>query len=156
MRNPIVTLLCAAGIGSLLVAMPLVSIHSTDAGTRLPVTRNHQQQLSTSSSLAVTVQVVPSSPVPDDFTLEQNYPNPFNGGTIIQYSCAADANVTLNIYNILGQKVKTLVSAPMPAGVHTVSWDGRDDHGGQVASGIYLYRLITGTFVQSKKLVLVK
>ena len=89
--------------------------------------------------------------IPLRFSLSQNYPNPFNPKTMINYQLPVTSDVELNIYNILGQKVATLVSEKQPAGTYTVEWDAK-----RFASGIYLYRIDTGRFVKTKKLVLVK
>jgi photosystem II stability/assembly factor-like uncharacterized protein len=92
-----------------------------------------------------------------DFTLEQNYPNPFNPLTTIAYSVTKPAAVTLKIYNVHGREVRTLLaSKPENAGRNQIIWDGRDDQGVKVASGIYVYRLEAGGFVQSKSMVLAK
>lgn len=94
--------------------------------------------------------------LPTDFALEQNFPNPFNPTTTIKYALKENADVTLRIYNVLGQVVKTLVNARQDAGFKTVSWDGTNDLGAKVSSGIYIYRIEANDFVQSKKLILMK
>jgi hypothetical protein len=94
--------------------------------------------------------------LPDDFALQQNYPNPFNPSTTITFSLPRVSDVLLTIYNTLGQKVRTLVSGGLVAGTYRITWDGRDDCGHQVASGIYLYRLDAGSFSEQRKMVLVK
>ncbi len=91
-----------------------------------------------------------------DFSLRQNYPNPFNPATTIEYDLPEDGRVNLTIYNLLGQKVRTLVSAPQTAGRYRIMWDAKSEQGNAVASGIYLYRLQTGNFVRTKKLILLK
>jgi hypothetical protein len=96
------------------------------------------------------------SSLPTSFGLEQNYPNPFNPSTEIQIALPVDAYVELNVFNILGQKVTSLVSGHMPAGNHTITWDGTDSDGGQVASGIYFYRISTEDFTASKKMLMLK
>ncbi|MFQ6032380.1 MAG: FlgD immunoglobulin-like domain containing protein, partial [Candidatus Zixiibacteriota bacterium] len=93
---------------------------------------------------------------PKEFALMQNYPNPFNPETEISYTLPHDSHVKLVIYNVKGQKVKTLVEEYQAAGHKTVRWDGTDDNGNKLASGIYFYRLQAGDFVQSKKMVLMK
>ncbi|UCE24090.1 MAG: T9SS type A sorting domain-containing protein [Candidatus Zixiibacteriota bacterium] len=90
------------------------------------------------------------------FTLSNNYPNPFNPTTTIMYSLARKAHVELSIYNLLGQKVTTLVDETMPAGNHSAIWNGADDSGNRVASGVYLYQLRAGDYVESKKMILLK
>jgi hypothetical protein len=93
---------------------------------------------------------------PDEFALQQNYPNPFNPTTTIKYALKENADVTLNIYNVLGQLVKTLVNEKQTAGFKTVKWDGTNRYGAKVASGIYIYRIEAKNFVQSKKMILMK
>jgi hypothetical protein len=97
-----------------------------------------------------------SESTPQHFSLSQNYPNPFNPQTSIKYALPQDAHVCLSVYNILGQKVKTLVHENQSAGVRTVCWDGTDDKGNQVASGIYFYRIDADHFSEAKKMMLVK
>lgn len=94
--------------------------------------------------------------LPSAYTLAQNFPNPFNPSTIIQYTLPAKAHVRLDIFNVLGQRVRTLVDAGEAAGMHRVEWNGTDGSGQRVASGVYFYRLQTSDFVETKKMVLVK
>jgi len=96
------------------------------------------------------------SQLPGSFELGQNYPNPFNSSTIIQFALPSASRVQLDIYNILGQKVKTLVDQELPAGLMSVTWDGRNETGNNVASGVYFYRMVTREFQSSKKLLLLK
>jgi len=96
------------------------------------------------------------APVPGKFELFQNYPNPFNQFTQIGFTLENPAFVDLTIYDLLGRKVKTLVSENLPTGYKSVLWDGTDESGKEVASGIYLYELKAGDFSMSKKLVLLK
>ena len=93
---------------------------------------------------------------PEHFSLSQNHPNPFNPQTCIRYALPQDADVKLVIYNVLGQKVKTLVNEPQSAGYKTVWWDGNDERGDQASSGIYFYRLEADKFSEVKKMMLVK
>jgi hypothetical protein len=90
------------------------------------------------------------------YSLWQNYPNPFNPETDISFSLPEKTEVSLIIYNILGERIQTLVSGYMRAGTHTVHWNGRDEAGNLVSSGIYFYRLKTDGFVETKKMVLMK
>jgi hypothetical protein len=94
--------------------------------------------------------------VPTEFRLEQNYPNPFNPETTIRYQLAKRANVVLEVYNMLGQRVRALVEHEQTAGVHTVMWDGHNEAGHEVAAGVYLYRLRAGEFVATRKLALIR
>ncbi|MCK4652817.1 MAG: T9SS type A sorting domain-containing protein, partial [Candidatus Cloacimonetes bacterium] len=88
--------------------------------------------------------------------LLQNYPNPFNPETTIEYSIPQESKVDLKIYNIKGQKVKTLVSEQLPVGEHSVIWNGRDSNGNRVGSGIYFYKLKTDNFEKTKKMIFMK
>ena len=93
---------------------------------------------------------------PDNCGLLQNYPNPFNPQTEIAYTLPEGSNVKLEIYNVLGQKVKVLVDEYQSAGTKKVIWDGRNENGEKVSSGIYFYRLDAGNYVQTKKMSLMK
>ncbi len=93
---------------------------------------------------------------PKDFELYQSYPNPFNNQTIIKYDLLKSCQVSLAIYNILGQKVKTLVNERQAAGSKTVGWDGKDEKNKDLASGIYFYQLKAGEVTQTKRMVLLK
>lgn len=89
--------------------------------------------------------------LPSSFGLNQNYPNPFNPTTEISFSLAAASNVSLEVFNITGQKVEVLANGSFDAGTHSISWNASD-----MPSGIYLYRLTTNDFVDTKKMVLLK
>ncbi|MGB7063090.1 MAG: S8 family serine peptidase [Candidatus Zixiibacteriota bacterium] len=93
---------------------------------------------------------------PQRFSLSQNYPNPFNPRTSIRYALPQDAQVRLTIYNVLGQKVATLLDEPQSAGFKTIWWDGKDADGYEVSSGVYFYRLTAGEFSEVKKMMMVK
>ena len=88
--------------------------------------------------------------------LEPNYPNPFNSATTLRYRIAAPATVHLEIFAASGQKVRSLVAGHQPVGTHSISWDGTDDLGVPVSTGVYLARLRTGDFVESRRLMLLK
>ena len=109
------------------------TVHFSDAVDPLAVT-------------GVSVKVLPT-----EYSLSQNYPNPFNPSTVIEFALPKDSHVTLELYNILGQKVMTLVDEVQPAGYHSVKFDGTN-----LASGMYLYRLSTGQQTFLKKLLLMK
>jgi hypothetical protein len=91
-----------------------------------------------------------------DFQLFQNYPNPFNPETIIEYYLPQSATIRLEILNLLGQKVRTLVAGQRPFGNHWTLWDGKDDSGREVASGVYIYRLVAGKYRESRKMMMLK
>ncbi len=94
--------------------------------------------------------------LPEGFALDQNYPNPFNPTTTIGYSLPTASYVSLEIYNVLGQRVKTLVDQTQGAGQYRVDWNSTDQSGHSVASGVYFYRLTVGDQVVSKKMLLMK
>jgi hypothetical protein len=85
------------------------------------------------------------------FTLYQNYPNPFNPSTVIRYELPENSNVTLTVFDVIGNEVATLVNEPKPAGSYEVNFNGRN-----LSSGVYYYRLKAGSFIETKKFVLIK
>ncbi len=107
-------------------------------------------------SLSVDVESQTDPRLPSDYHLSQNYPNPFNPGTEIRYICPLASHVTLEVFNIAGQKVATLVDGRVSPGRHSVWWNGEDDSGKQLASGIYFYRLEAGEFAATRKMILLK
>jgi len=114
-------------------------------------------RISSSFTLNVVSDVEPGGVVPTEFTLSQNYPNPFNPTTTIQFALPKVSPVTLDIYNILGMKIRTLMSGQsMSAAFHSVVWDGKDDAGVNVPSGMYIYRIHADNFQASKKMTLMK
>jgi hypothetical protein len=96
------------------------------------------------------------SNVPISFSLKQNYPNPFNAETVIEYSLPREGQVKITIYNLLGQKVKDLVDQKLSAGHQKISWDGKNDRGEVISSGIYFYRMEANEFTQVRKMVFLK
>jgi hypothetical protein len=94
--------------------------------------------------------------IPSDFSLSQNYPNPFNPETYIDFNLPDEAEVSLRIYNVRGQLVKTLVQEIMSPGTHTMRWDGKNNSGERVSSGVYFYRLTLDEKSIIKKMVLLK
>jgi len=94
--------------------------------------------------------------IPGEFVLQQNYPNPFNPSTTIRFALPEHAAVQLSVYNLLGQRITLLVNEPRAAGVHSVQWNGTDDSGRPVSSGIYLVRLEAGEQVQMQRMTLLK
>jgi flagellar hook assembly protein FlgD len=93
---------------------------------------------------------------PGAFRLRQNYPNPFNPSTMISFQLPSDSRVTLVIHNVLGQKVKTLADVVMTAGEHSRTWDGTDDGGGLLSSGVYICRLTTLHGMMNMKMLLIR
>ncbi|MCK4427641.1 MAG: T9SS type A sorting domain-containing protein [candidate division Zixibacteria bacterium] len=97
-----------------------------------------------------------TSASPDNVSLFQNYPNPFNQETLIKYTLPWDCAVKLSVYNLLGERVRTLVDEPQNADDYEVRWDGSDDERKKVASGIYFYRVQAREFIQTNKMLLLK
>ena len=111
---------------------------------------------SVSTDIAVSVENIYEL-IPETPQLGQNYPNPFNPETTISYNLPNTGNVELSIYNVLGQKIRSLINARQISGDHHVSWDGLNDSEIQVSSGVYFYKLRTGSdFVEVKKMLLVQ
>jgi len=141
-----------------LVRLPAITREdiSADDDTKFRIS-----QIYLSNPLASEIPVERDEPLlPTSFTLHQNYPNPFNPDTRIDFEIghngSATQHVRLNVFNILGRQVKTLVDEDMSSGHHTVIWNATDNNGKQVATGIYLYRLEVGDRAESKKMLLLK
>ena len=94
--------------------------------------------------------------VPETFSLDQNYPNPFNPDTTIRFDLPLSEEIDLAVYNLTGQKFATLAQGLREAGTYTLRWDGRDDDGRDLATGVYLYRLEAGEQVETRKLLLLR
>jgi hypothetical protein len=97
-----------------------------------------------------------SASLPTEFGLKQNYPNPFNPETNIQFMVPKASNVSIEIFNILGQRVKSLVSESKEAGVYSVRWDGANEDGQNVPSGVYFYKMVAGDFAQTNKMIMLR
>ncbi len=97
-----------------------------------------------------------SGSVPTEYALEQNYPNPFNPETTIKYQLSGSSFVRLRIFSALGQEVRTLVEGVQPAQYYSIMWDGRDNAGNQLPTGLYFYRLETEKFTAVKKMVMMR
>jgi photosystem II stability/assembly factor-like uncharacterized protein len=141
--------------------------HYTDAGLTKGITYwyrinaynkvgNSAVSLDAFATPGAIVSVENEQPVTGVFALGQNYPNPFNPTTLIQYQLSVVSNVELTIYNQLGQEVRTLVKERQSTGAYQIEWNGQDNMGKPVASGIYLYRLKAGSFIQTRKMLLLQ
>jgi Zn-dependent metalloprotease len=111
---------------------------------------------SDSTTTIITGIAENESNIPSEYELSQNYPNPFNPTTSIVYQLPQIAEVKIEIYNMLGQKVRTLMRDRKEPGVYQTVWDGRNDNGAQVGSGVYLYRMAAGDYVRVKKMILMR
>ncbi len=106
--------------------------------------------------LGVVTAGVEKDITPYTYRLYQNYPNPFNPSTRIRFEIAERQQVDVVIYDIRGFKVRTLSKETLDAGLHVMNWDGTDDHGQLVSSGVYMYRVKAGEFIDHKKMTLVR
>jgi ankyrin repeat protein len=130
-----------------------------DSDLDLAVANSYSDSVSILINQTITTDVEDSEDVdqlPERCSLSQNYPNPFNQSTQIEFTLAKSDFVSLNIYDLLGRKVRTLVSERLSSGYKSVLWDGRDNFGNDVASGVYFYQLRVGDFSETKNLVLLK
>ncbi|MGH7450786.1 MAG: FG-GAP-like repeat-containing protein, partial [bacterium] len=142
-------------IDSLKVEWPSGNV---DFASNVPV--NRFITITEGSGITTDVKENGSAP-PADFALSQSYPNPlrasaFNSATTITYTLPKSTQVILSVYNVLGQRLVTLVNRAQEAGSYTATWDGKDAKGQILSSGIYLYKIETNSFAQTKKLVLTK
>jgi len=104
----------------------------------------------------IVVAINHHAEIPAQYALMQNYPNPFNPETVIEFALPQPGHVKLEVYNVLGQRIRTLINERVEAGVKTIKWNGRNDAGQQVPSGVYLYRMEAGSFFATRKLVLMR
>ncbi len=133
------------------IIMSMINFAAGDAGAN-PLTTVFHGFAQFSGYLALDGDVS----LPGEFALHQNYPNPFNPSTVITYDLAIDSNVRLDIFDIIGRNVKTLVNEKQIGGRHIVSWDANDQFGQAVSAGVYLTRLHTGNKVFTQKMILMK
>ncbi|HDY90126.1 MAG TPA: T9SS type A sorting domain-containing protein [bacterium] len=94
--------------------------------------------------------------LPSEIDIKGNFPNPFNPSTAIRFALPHEGTVQLSIYNIMGQRVRTLIDASMIAGIHRVQWDGKDDQSLEMSTGIYFLRLMMGDMMATHRMVLIK
>jgi len=97
-----------------------------------------------------------SEGIPTEFALHENYPNPFNPTTTLRFDLPEASNLTLTIYNMLGQKVRTFNYQNTSAGYHSVKWNATNDYGDPVGAGVYLYQLRANHYLETRKMVLLK
>ena len=107
-------------------------------------------------TVETAVETSDQASVPQAFSLAQNAPNPFNSNTVIRFALPQSSQVELTIYNLLGQPVAVLVQGPSEAGTFSVRWDGRDQAGHELTSGVYLYQLRAGEYTEVRKLLLLR
>ncbi len=129
---------------------------SNNAKRLIGLESNKVNSVGSSVIVTVTVTNIIEPTIPSEFSLSQNYPNPFNMSTTIEYGLPEQSQVSITVYNILGQEVSTLVDGIKPAGLYQTQWDGTNSHGNTVATGVYMYRIETSNYIKTKKMLLVK
>jgi hypothetical protein len=123
---------------------------------QLPTSSGTRYRVRITDDLAGVSDRLVVGAVPVDYQLMQNYPNPFNAGTVIEFALPVPTHAVLEVYDILGRRVATLLDADLAVGRHRVEWRGVNQAGRAVASGVYLYRLRAGEIGLSRKLTLLK
>lgn len=141
--------------------LTLSAIPQFSGEVQLTITVTDDSSAVAEAAIWVTVDapvgiISPENLIPEKVVLMQNYPNPFNPVTKIRYGLPHTEIVEITIYSLNGQKLRTLVSGEKTAGFHTVEWNGTNDSGEKVASGIYIYRIRAGAFSKARKLILMK
>ncbi len=151
-----------AGTGIEIIKFPMLAARTVQAGNTKQL-KLSKALLSTANSASITVEGIDEEPLlPETFELFQNYPNPFNPITNIKFTIGAAEDgaltqrATLDIYNILGQRVTTLVDDNLPTGQYQTEWDATSERGQRVSTGVYFYRLVVGQNSQAKKMLLIK
>jgi hypothetical protein len=129
----------------------LFTVNDAPANAETVIPLILQDDSGKSWSYTATVRAVSARPLLD--ALIGNSPNPFNPETAISYSLSENRRVSIVVYNALGQKVRTLVNGPLAAGKHMARWDGRDDAGRSVSSGVYFCKMRAGTYAKSVKML---
>jgi len=140
------------------ITITLLTDAATISDSIATITTDDPSQPTIAVTLAATMVVGNDDPhvVPVVTALNGNYPNPFNPITTIRYSVKNSQPVSINVYNTKGQLVKTLVRETKQAGVHQIVWDGSDNHGNHVSSGVYFYRMTAGNYSATSKMILMK
>ncbi len=128
----------------------------SDDGTTLETEVNRLGHFTVVNKTLVNVVAEQKDGIPQEFSLLQNYPNPFNPSTTIVYTLPEASQVVLKIYDVLGREIRTLVNTAIPAGRYQVTWDGTDNAGHPVSSGIYIYRLKAGNYSKTMKMLLTR
>jgi len=147
------------GFGTFLVDMKTERVYDAASGYTFTLKNNEPARMfrliaGTEEYMRQHTNGIPLTPV--EYSLEQNFPNPFNPSTEIRYSLSHSGMVRMDVVNVLGQKVKTLVQLEQPIGHYQVTWDGTTDAGTAVSSGVYFYRLTTEGFSSVRRLVLIR
>ena len=139
--------------------LPMVSVYDMkihDTGDYLALGTHARSMYKLNLNLITGIKPGERTNTLNSFRLNQNYPNPFNPTTTISFNLFRPCEVSLKIFNLLGEEVATLLSASLLSGFQSVEWDGRDNNGNQVASGTYIYQLISPEFTKSRQMVFLK
>ena len=147
------------GFGTYLVDMKTERVYAAASGYTFTLKNGESARLfrliaGTEEYVRQHTNGIPLTPV--EYALEQNFPNPFNPSTEIRYALGHSGMVRLDVVNVLGQRVKTLVQQAQPIGQYQVTWDGKTDAGTGASSGVYFYRLTTEGFSSVRRLVLIR
>ncbi len=134
--------------GSIFIAFTDINCGLNLGDDGIQISGNNEQEIEKTSIMI--------NPLPTEFKLSQNYPNPFNPTTLVQYALKENVNVKITVYDILGRVIKTLVNEFQDAGYKSVMWDGTNSGGSHVSTGLYIYKIEAGNFVDSKKMLLLK
>jgi hypothetical protein len=145
-----------SGLVATVVFKPLNAGKSVVTLARADVRDKNNRHLVTYEQQVADLGGEAATEIPATYLLEQNQPNPFNPETIIRYGLPVNAQVHIRVYNVMGQLVKTLVNENQPAGQHQVIWNGTNENGERVASGVYLYRFETPDYQKTVKMTLLK
>lgn len=132
------------------------SIESAEQSFTIKSSLKRTCRTTLSSNTSIASAEFNNDQVPKEFTVSQNYPNPFNPSTVISYSVPISSLVSIRVFNLLGQEVKTLINTERQAGYYTVQWNGDNNSGRTVASGMYIYRVEAGQYVKTMKMMLLK
>ncbi len=143
------------------LAIPSVAVNVrgivTQFKTSSPFTSGYQLLPRKTADINVGVSVKEDEIInPKAFSLGQNYPNPFNPTTAISYEIPKASDISIKVYNLLGQEIRTLFKGKQNAGKFVITWDGRDNAGKAVSTGIYFYRLNAPNFIQTRKMIMIK
>ena len=155
------TLFCSVGLGKLDNSLPgntITNISISNKSDAVQAVSLFYRVWDESANIVESghIKLDIESMLPDEFSLQQNFPNPFNPNTTIRYTLPKQTKVSLDIYNIRGELVNTLISKSQEAGYYQLIWNGTNEHGKTVSAGMYLYRISTSAFTATKKMVLLK
>ncbi|MEE9170827.1 MAG: T9SS type A sorting domain-containing protein, partial [bacterium] len=143
------------------MATPSEKVHVTGVvgqfDTALPYHSGYQVLPRSTADIEITtaVDAAEMSEIPREFSLAQNYPNPFNGETIVDFAVPRQSQISLKIYDVTGRLIRILMDGAVPSGMYRHQWNGRDNSGERVGSGIYFYRLSGPGFSKTGKMVLI-